>query len=109
MVREISVNKKIAVPKVDPSRSVHPLAEKKALSSRIAKAIGHLKKVQLMVASDSDCLETINQLLAVRSELTNAGRMLLKSQLTVTFLDADPSQMASEVDELSEAIARFVK
>ena len=50
----------------------HP--NSKAVSNRLARAIGHLEAVKRMVDREEDCAEILIQLAAVRSAINNAGK-----------------------------------
>ena len=53
----------------------HP--NSKAVSNRLARAIGHLEAVKRMVDREEDCAEILIQLAAVRSAINNAGKVIL--------------------------------
>ena len=85
------------------------MEEKKAVVNRLARAIGHLRKIEKMVANDEDCVAILTQLSAVRSEVTNTGKVILESHLSEGVLAASKSGDPHEIDALNEAIERFVK
>ena len=66
--------------------NVHPNA--KAVSNRLAKAIGHLESVKRMVDRGEDCSDILIQLAAVRSAINNAGKVLLMDHLNHCIVDA---------------------
>lgn len=57
----------------------HP--NSKAVSNRLARAIGHLEAVKRMVDREEDCAEILIQLAAVRSAINNAGKVILMDHL----------------------------
>ena len=57
----------------------HP--NSKAVSNRLARAIGHLEAVKRMVDREDDCSEILTQLAAVRSAINNAGKVILMDHL----------------------------
>ena len=73
----------------------HPNA--KAVSNRLARAIGHLESVKRMVDRGEDCSEILVQLAAVRSAIQNAGKVILMDHLNHCIVD------------FGEAIKKFVK
>ncbi len=85
----------------------HPNA--KAVSNRLARAIGHLEKVKQMVDDGEDCTQVLIQLVAVRSALTNAGKVILKDHIDHCIVDAVENNDLDKIAELNEAISQFVK
>ena len=85
----------------------HPNA--KAVSNRLAKAIGHLEKVKCMVDNGEDCSQVLIQLAAVRSAINNAGKVILMDHINHCIVDAIQNNDFQKIDELNEAIRQFVK
>ena len=85
----------------------HPNA--KAVSNRLAKAIGHLEKVKRMVDNGEDCSQVLIQLAAVKSAINNAGKVILVDHINHCIVDAVQENDFNKIDELSEAIRQFVK
>lgn len=86
---------------------VHP--NSKAVSNRLAKAIGHLEAVKRMVDRGEDCSQILIQLAAVRSAINNAGKVILMDHLNHCIVDAVEDGDLKKLEEFSEAIERFVK
>lgn len=86
---------------------VHP--NSKAVSNRLAKAIGHLEAVKRMVDRGEDCSQILIQLAAVRSAINNAGKVILMDHLNHCIVDAVEDGNLEKIEEFSEAIQRFVK
>ncbi len=86
---------------------MHPNA--KAVSNRLARAIGHLESVKRMVDSGRDCSEVLVQLAAVRSAINNAGKVILMDHLTHCIVDAVQAGDQKKIDDMQEAIKQFVK
>lgn len=86
---------------------VHPHA--KAVSNRLAKAIGHLEAVKRMVDRGDDCAEVLTQLAAVRSALTNTGKVIMIDHLNECIIEAVESGDYGRVEEFSNAIKQFIK
>ena len=64
----------------------HP--NSKAVSNRLARAIGHLEAVKRMVDREEDCSEILTQLAAVRSAINNAGKVILMDPLNHCIVEA---------------------
>ena len=87
----------------------HVHANKKAVSNRLARAIGHLEKVKRMVENDEDCTEVLVQLAAVRSALSNAGKEILKEHISHCIVEAVEDGDENAIFDLCEAIDKFMK
>ncbi len=85
----------------------HPNA--KAVSNRLAKAIGHLEAVKRMVDNGEDCSQVLIQLAAVRSAINNAGKVLLEDHINHCMVEAVENRDFEKIRELNEAIQKFVK
>lgn len=84
----------------------HP--NQKAVSNRLARAIGHLEAVKRMVDNGEDCAEILIQMAAVRSAINNAGKILLMDHIDHCIVDAVKEGDMSQIDELNEAISKFL-
>ena len=87
----------------------HTHQNTKAVINRLARAIGHLEKVKKMVENGEDCSEVLIQLSAVRSAINNTGKIILQDHIEHCLVDAVESGDLKAVEELNEAIERFVK
>lgn len=85
----------------------HPNA--KAVSNRLARAIGHLESVKRMVDDGEDCAQILIQLAAVRSAINNAGKVLLSDHINHCMVEAVENKDYAKIDELNDAIQKFVK
>ena len=81
----------------------------KAVLSRMARASGHLDKVRGMIEEGRDCSEVLIQLSAVISALKGAGKLILKDHMEHCMVDAVRSGDLKMIEELTEAIDRFIK
>lgn len=86
---------------------IHP--NTKAVSNRLAKAIGHLESVKRMVDRGENCADILIQLAAVRSAINNAGKVLLMDHLNHCIVDAVEEGNMERIREFGEAIQKFVK
>lgn len=87
----------------------HVHANQKAVINRLARAIGHLEKVKRMVEDGCDCSEVLMQLAAVRSALNNAGKVILQDHMRHCMVDAVAEGDQEAIDDLCQAIDKFMK
>lgn len=87
----------------------HVHENQKAVINRLARAIGHLEKVKRMVEAGEDCSEVLVQLAAVRSALDNAGKVILQDHMRHCMVDAVAAGDQAAIDELCQAINKFIK
>ena len=87
----------------------HVHESQKAVLNRLSRAIGHLEKVKRMVEEGHDCSEVLIQLAAVRSALDSTGKVILKDHLRHCIVDAVSAGDVDSIDDLCEAIDKFVK
>ncbi|MGN0329298.1 MAG: metal-sensing transcriptional repressor [Lachnospira sp.] len=87
----------------------HDPKEVKAISNRLAKAIGHLESVKRMVEDGRDCSEVLIQLAAVKSAINNTGKEILKQHISHCIIEAVDEGDMEAVDELNDAIDKFMK
>lgn len=85
----------------------HP--NSKAVSNRLARAIGHLESVKRMVDREEDCSEILIQLAAVRSAINNAGKVILMDHLNHCIVEAVEDNDMEKIKEFGDAIQKFVK
>lgn len=87
----------------------HDHKHTKEVSNRLARAIGHLQKVKQMVDSCEDCSEVLIQLAAVKSAINNTGKLILKDHLEHCIVHAVQDGDEEMLEELNEAIDKFMK
>ena len=87
----------------------HIHENQKAVTNRLARAIGHLEKVKRMVEDGVDCSEVLIQLAAVRSALDNTAKVILKDHMRHCMVDAVAAGDETAIDDLCVAIDRFMK
>ena len=88
---------------------VHVHENQKAVVNRLARAIGHLEKVKRMVEEGVDCADVLVQLAAVRSALDNTGKVILNDHIRHCMVDAVSAGDESAIDDLCQAIEKFLK
>ena len=87
----------------------HVHENQKAVVNRLARAIGHLEKVKRMVEEGHDCSEVLIQLAAVRSALESTGKVIMKDHMRHCIVDAVAAGDDSAIEDLCEAVDKFVK
>ena len=87
----------------------HDPAEIKKIVNRLAKSIGHLESVKRMIEDGRDCADVLVQLAAVRSEINNAGKQLLKEHMEHCIVEAVEENDSEAVARLSDVIDKFMK
>ena len=87
----------------------HVHENQKAVVNRLSRAIGHLEKVKRMVEEGYDCSEVLIQLAAVRSALDNTGKVILKDHMRHCIVDAVAAGDTESIDDLCQAIDKFMK
>ena len=92
-----------------PHAHGHVHENQKAVLNRLSRAIGHLEKVRRMVEEGRDCSEVLIQLAAVRSALDNTGKVILKDHMRHCMVDAVAAGDQGAIDDLCEAVDKFMK
>ncbi len=92
-----------------PHSHGHVHENQKAVINRLARAIGHLNKVKRMVEEGCDCSDVLIQLAAVRSALDNTGKVILNDHIRHCMVDAVAAGDEGAVDDLCQAIEKFIK
>ena len=87
----------------------HTHTETKKVLDRLSRAIGHMEAVKKMVEEGRDCSEILIQIAAVRSAVNNVGKIILKDHIDHCVVDAVETGDRKVLEDLSEAIDRFVK
>ena len=87
----------------------HIHENQRAVVNRLSRAIGHLEKVKRMVEEGADCSEVLIQLAAVRSALDNTGKVILKDHMRHCLMEAVVSGDEDAVDDLYQAIDKYMK
>ena len=91
------------------SEHTHSHEHTRAVSNRLARAIGHLEAVRGMVEEGRDCSEVLIQLAAVRSALASTSRIILKDHMEHCIVDAIEEHDQTALDELNRAIDKLLK
>lgn len=87
----------------------HSHRHTKEVLNRLSKAAGHLQKVRQMVENGDDCSDVLIQLAAVKSALNNTGKVILKDHLEHCIVHAVEEGDNQMIEELNQAIDKFIK
>lgn len=80
----------------------------KAVLNRMSRAIGHLNAIKAMVENGRDCSEVLIQLSAVRSEITNLSKVILKDHIDHCIVDAVKQNDENTINSLKGAIDKLL-
>ena len=87
----------------------HDPQQVRAIINRLKRSIGHLDKVRRMVEDGEDCADVLIQLSAVKSEINNTGKLILKQHMEHCIVEAVRENDQASIDKMNEAIDRFMK
>lgn len=87
----------------------HVHANTKAVINRLSRAIGHLESVKKMVENGRDCSEVLIQIAAVRSAISNIGKVILQDHIQHCIVDAVEHDDEQALEDLCQAIDKFIK
>lgn len=80
----------------------------KAVLNRMSRAIGHLTAVKKMIEEGRDCSEVLIQLSAVRSQISNVSKIILKDHVDHCIVDAIKSGDEQAIADLQGAIDKLL-
>lgn len=80
----------------------------KAVLNRVSRAIGHLNAVKKMIEDGRDCSEVLIQLSAVRAEITNVSKVILKDHVDHCIVDALQNNDDETIANLKDAIDKLL-
>ncbi len=87
----------------------HVHANTKQVINRLNRAIGHLESVRNMVEDGRDCTEVLIQIAAVKSAINNVGKLILTDHIEHCIVDAVENNDQEAINNLEEAINKFIK
>lgn len=95
----------------DHAHGAHPHVHEntKAVLNRLSRAIGYLESVKKMVENGRDCSEVLIQIAAVRSAINNIGKVILQDHIQHCLVDAVENDDEQALDDLCQAIDKFIK
>ncbi|MGN0795950.1 MAG: metal-sensing transcriptional repressor [Christensenellales bacterium] len=76
--------------------------------NRLSRAIGHLNSVKTMVEKGRDCSEILIQLSAVKAEIANTSKVILKDHLDHCIVNAVKSNDETAILQLKAAIDKLL-
>ena len=79
-----------------------------AVINRLARATGHLSAVKKMVEDGRDCADVLIQLSAVRAEITNVSKIVLKDHISHCITEAVREGDDESVHRLNEAVYKLL-
>lgn len=77
--------------------------------NRLSRAIGHLESVKRMVEEGRDCSEVLIQISAVKSAINNIGKVILQDHIENCVVDAVETNDRKILEDLNNAIDKFMK
>ena len=87
---------------------MHEHEHTKAVLNRMSRAVGHMNAIKRMIEEGRDCSEILIQLSAVRAEITNTSKVILKDHLQHCVVDAVRENVETTLQNLMNAIDRIV-
>lgn len=87
----------------------HDPAKIKAIMNRLSKSIGHMESIKKMLENQRDCADVLIQLAAVRSEINNTGKLLLKEHMEHCIVEAVQENDQEAITRMNQAIDMFMK
>lgn len=79
-----------------------------AILNRLSRAIGHLNAVKTMIENGRDCSEVLIQLSAVKSEIVNTSKVILKDHLDHCIVEAVKDNDETTIEQLKTAIDKLL-
>ena len=86
----------------------HEHEHTKAVLNRMSRAIGHMNAVKRMVEEGRDCSEVLIQLSAVRAEITNLSKVILKDHIDHCIVEAVRENDEEAIKDLKGAIEKIL-
>ena len=80
----------------------------KTVLNRMSRAIGHMNAVKKMIEDGRDCSDVLVQLSAIRSEITNVSKVILKDHLDHCIVDAVMENNEEAIADLKGAIDKLL-
>lgn len=87
----------------------HDPEEMRKIVNRLSRSIGHLESVKRMIEDGQDCSDVLIQLAAVKSEINNAGKELLKEHLEHCIVEAIEVHDTEAIENVNKAIDQFIR
>lgn len=88
---------------------IHSEEHTKSVLNRMSRIIGHMESTKRMVEDGRDCSEVLIQLSAIESAINSVSRVILKEHLSTCIIDAVKNDDVDTIEELKEAIDKFIR
>ncbi len=85
----------------------HP--QKKEVINRMSRIIGHAESIKSMCVEGRECSEILIQISAVKAALNNVGKIILQDHINHCIVEAIENKDEKALENLNEAINKFVK
>jgi len=82
---------------------------KPELLNRLSRASGQIGGIARMIDDDQYCIDILTQIQAVRAALDKVALELINDHARHCMNETDSAQKEAKADELTTAIARFIK
>ncbi len=86
----------------------HEHTQTKAVLNRMSRAIGHMNAVKKMIEEGRDCGDVLIQLSAIRAQITNVSKVILKDHLDHCIVDAVRKNDEDAIQNLKGAIDKLL-
>ncbi len=80
----------------------------KAVLNRMARAIGHMNAIKKMLEDGRDCSDVLIQLSAVKSEIVNMSKVILKDHIDHCIVRAVEEKDEETIQNLQKAIDKII-
>ena len=87
----------------------HTHENTQAVINRLSRAIGHLTSVKTMVKQGRDCSEVLIQLAAVRAAINRTCDIILQDHIDHCIVEAVEEGDSQALEDLNQAIDKFIK
>lgn len=87
----------------------HSAEHTKKVLNRMSRIIGHMESTKRMVEDGRDCSEVLVQLSAIESAINSVSRVIIKEHLSTCLVDAVKNDDVSAIEELNNAIDKFIR
>ena len=81
----------------------------KAVLNRLSRAAGHINAIKKMVEDGRDCSDVLIQLSAVKAEIVNTSKVILKDHMDHCIVDAIEHNDPESLEQFKKAIDQFIK
>lgn len=87
----------------------HSPEHQRSVLNRMSRILGHMEATRKMVESERDCSEILLQLSAIESAIKSVSRVIIKEHLKTCIVDSVNDGDYDALDELNNAIDKFIK